>query len=132
MSAEISQLFRFAVIGVLVAAIYVVGFTALEQMGTTALVANLVAFAVAVAFQYVGQTLWTFRRELGDRQQGARFATTIGLGVVYSSALTSLVGPALGWRPWVSAAIVAVTLPVINYISFRLWVYGAENIQGKE
>ena len=29
----------------------------------------------------------------------------------------------------VEAGVVAVTLPVINYISFRLWVYGPETLQ---
>lgn len=129
MSEEVSRLFRFGVIGFLVAGIYVLGFAGLSALGLAPFTANTIAFLIAVAVQYVGQTVWTFRSKLLNGRQSTRFMATIALGVVYSSVLTALVGPALGWQPVVSAGIVAVTLPAINYVSFRLWVFGLENTQ---
>lgn len=129
MSADVSRLIRFGVIGFVVAVIYIALYTLLYHAGVTPLVANAIAFSTAVLVQYVGQTLWTFKRALWNGQQSVRFFATIGLGVVYSSLFASVVGPAFDWRPWFAAGFVAVTLPVINYISFRLWVFGPDPVQ---
>ena len=42
---------------------------------------------------------------------------------VISALVTGIVGPSLGWADWVSASLVAVILPVQNFLLFRLWVY---------
>lgn len=128
MSVEIARLFRFGVTGFIVAVAYIGGYTLLYHTSLSPLVANTIAFVGAVVIQYVLQTLWTFRRALWDGVQSFRFVVTIGVGLVYSSIVASIIGPALDWRPWVAAGLVAVTLPVINYISFRLWVYGPDPI----
>lgn len=129
MSAGYSQLLRFGVVGFAVAVIYITLFTLLYHSGLIPFAANAIAFSTSVVVQYLGQTCWTFRRPLWDGQQSARFFATIGLGMVYSSLVASIIGPALDWRPWIAAGMVAVTLPVINYISFRLWVYGPEAVR---
>lgn len=126
MNIDYARLFRFCVIGFLVAVVYVSLYTLLYRVGVDPFTANSLAYILAVIVQYVGQTVWTFRRQLWDGQQSVRFFTVIGLGLVYSSLVAGDLGPSLGWRPWVSAGLVAVTLPVLNYISFRLWVYRAK------
>ena len=120
---ELARLVRFSVTGVCVAAIYVIAYVLLTGAGMAPFWANLIAFTLAVAFQYVMQTRWTFRRRLADGLQGMRFVLTIGFGLVFSTVISTFVGPWLGWPPWVAAIIVAVTLPVTNYIVFRFWVY---------
>ena len=126
MKAELSRLFRFGVTGFLVAVVYVAGYTALYHTSLTPFSANFIAYGVAVGVQYVMQTVWTFRRPLIDGAQSLRFLATIGMGLVYSTIFASMIGPALGWKPWVAAGLVAVTLPILNYISFRLWVFRPE------
>lgn len=126
MKSELSRLFRFGVTGFVVAVIYVAGYTALYHTSLTPITANFVAYGAAVTVQYVMQTVWTFRRRLIDGAQSLRFLAIIGMGLVYSSLLASIIGPALGWQPWVAAGLVAVTLPILNYISFRLWVFQPE------
>ncbi|MEO0864448.1 MAG: GtrA family protein [Pseudomonadota bacterium] len=130
MSVEIGRLFRFGVIGFLVAVVYVTLYTAFVHFGVEPLTGNTVAYMLAVLVQYVGQTLWTFRRALWDGQQSFRFGVTIGIGLIYSGILAGEIGPMLGWQPWVSAGLVAVTLPVLNYVSFKLWVYRADPREG--
>lgn len=126
MKAEIGRLFRFGVTGFVIAVVYVAGYTALYHSGVQPVAANGIAYGVAVAIQYVMQTVWTFRRPLFDGAQSFRFFAVIGIGLAYSTVLASMIGPALGWRPWVAAGLVAVTLPILNYICFRLWVYRPE------
>lgn len=123
MSAELSQMFRFGVIGACVTLVYVIGYTSLHHIGFKPFNANAIAYCTAVLVQFFGQTLWAFRRTLWDAQQGKRFFATIAFGIAYSSFVVSVIGPAFDLSAWIVAGVVAVTVPVINYIFFRLWVY---------
>jgi putative flippase GtrA len=121
--SDLGQMMRFATVGGSVAALYVLGYTVLLASGMAPLLANVLAFLAAVIVQYVLQTSWTFRRPLGLPDQMRRFACTIAAGLLVSALVTGVLGPALGWAGWLSAAVVAVLLPVQNYVIFRLWVY---------
>ncbi|PCJ07893.1 MAG: polysaccharide biosynthesis protein GtrA [Rhodobacteraceae bacterium] len=122
-SAAQAQFLRFAIVGTVVAALYVLMYLAFLAMGLNQPLANLAAFLVAVTVQYFGQTWWTFRKPLGRPDQIVRFACTIGLGFLVSAGVTGVLGPALNWPDSVSAAVVAVVLPVQNYLIFRIWVF---------
>lgn len=117
------RIMRFGVVGATVALVYIVLYLMLLSFGVARLEANLVAFLLAIVLQYLGQTLWTFRRPLAVPDQLGRFLFTISLGLVVSGLITGTLGPALGWANWVSAAIVTVVLPVQNYLFFRNWVF---------
>ena len=123
MSSEVSQLLRFGVIGVCVTLVYVIGYTSLHHAGLKPFHANALAYVSAVLVQFFGQTLWAFRRPLRDGPQTRRFFATIAFGIAYSSFVVSVVGPAFSLTPWIVAGVVAVTVPAINYLFFRLWVY---------
>lgn len=123
--ADTGQILRFSVVGATVAGLYVLAYTALLGAGAGQAAANALAFSGAVAVQYVLQTWWTFRRPLALPDQMARFACTIAAGFAVSALITGVIGPALSWADWLSAAAVTVILPVQNFIIFRLWVYAA-------
>lgn len=120
---KLGRLSRFAVVGVGVAASYVLLYLALLALGMGQPMANLLAFGLAVSGQYVAQTMWTFRRPLALPNQISRFLFTISLGLVMSALITGYLGPSLGWPDWISAAVVTVVLPVQNYLFFRNWVF---------
>jgi len=120
---NLAQLMRFAFVGVTVALFYVGLFTLLRTYGLGEALANSLAFAAAICLQYLGQTILTFRQPLAEASQVLRFGLTVGLGFVISALVTGIVGPSLGWADWVSASLVAVILPVQNFLLFRLWVY---------
>lgn len=122
-SAAQAQLLRFAVVGTGVAALYVLMYLVFLEIGLIQSLANFLAFLLAVTVQYVGQTWWTFRRPLMLPDQIVRFACTIGLGFMVSAGITGVLGPAMQWPDAVSAAVVAVVLPVQNYLIFRVWVF---------
>ncbi len=121
--APSSAMLRFAAVGVGVAALYVAIFVGLAALGLSRGLANVAAFGLAVAVQYVAQSLWTFRKPLDASAQALRFAVAIGLGLVVSTLITSGLGPRLGWPAWMAAGLVTVVLPVQNYLFFRLWVF---------
>jgi len=122
-TAAQAQFLRFAVVGTVVAALYVLMYLAFLALGLSQPVANFLAFLVAVSVQYIGQTWWTFRKPLGLPDQVIRFGCTIGLGFLVSAGITGVLGPVLNWPDAVSAAVVAVVLPVQNYLIFRIWVF---------
>lgn len=122
-SAAQAQFLRFAIVGTVVAALYVLMYLAFLTFGLNQALANLAAFLVAVTVQYIGQTWWTFRKPLAVPDQIFRFACTIGLGFLVSAIITGTLGPAMNWPDAISAAIVAVVLPVQNYLIFRIWVF---------
>jgi len=122
-TAAQAQFLRFAIVGAGVAALYVCIYLVFLALSLDQLLANFLAFLIAVSVQYVGQTWWTFRKPLGCPDQIIRFACTIGLGYLSSASITGLLGPALGWSDIVSAIVVTVILPVQNYLIFRVWVF---------
>jgi putative flippase GtrA len=122
-SASQAQFLRFAIVGTIVAGLYVSIYLVFLALSLDQPLANLLAFIIAVSIQYVGQTWWTFRKPLRRPDQIVRFSCTIGLGLLVSAGITGFLGPVLGWPDSVSALVVAVVLPVQNYMIFRNWVF---------
>ncbi|MEO1140493.1 MAG: GtrA family protein [Pseudomonadota bacterium] len=114
---------RFALVGLIVAGLYVVLYLLLLDLGMGKPLANTVAFLIAVTVQYVGQAAFTFEARLKDSHQILRFMAMIGLGLFTSTAITALVGPMLGLADWIAAITVTVVLPLQNYVLMRHWVF---------
>lgn len=122
---------RFAIVGVCVAGIYILGYLALLASGIAQPIANISAFLLAVLIQYFAQTIWTFRKSVKQPRQAARFVVTITLGILVSTLVTGRIGPMLGWADWLSAGVVATILPIQNYIIFKVWVYRPSDNQSE-
>lgn len=118
-----NEIIRFAVVGTTVALCYVLLYLAFLTIGLSQPLANGFAFIIAVIVQYIGQTLWTFKRPLALPDQIIRFISAISLGFVVSAAITGYVGPAFGWADWVAPIIVTIILPIQNYLLFKIWVF---------
>ncbi len=121
---DLARLFRFAVVGASVALIYIALYLAFLAMGWAQVLANGAAFLLAVVVQYVAQAGFTFRARLGDGRQILRFVWMIGCGLVTSALITGLAAPKLGLTPGMAALIVALVLPVQNYLLMARWVFG--------
>lgn len=117
------QLFRFAIVGALVALVYVLAYVALLSLGMNQPLANAVAFLGAIALQYVGQASFTFGKRINDRGQMVRFFCMTGLGFLTAALVTGIIGPMLEAPNWASAIAVTIILPVQNYIIMTVWVF---------
>ncbi|MFT5797779.1 MAG: putative flippase GtrA [Candidatus Azotimanducaceae bacterium] len=117
------QLFRFAIVGALVALVYVLAYVALLTLGMNQPLANAVAFLAAIALQYVGQASFTFGKRINDRTQMVRFFCMTGLGFLTAALVTGIIGPMLEAPNWASAIAVTIILPVQNYIIMTVWVF---------
>lgn len=120
---RIGRISRFALVGVGVATLYVVLYVLFLRTGLAQGAANALAFGIAVLVQYAGQARLTFHRQLNDGAQMVRFGTMIAGGFITSALITGIVAPYLLVDPWIAAALVAVILPVQNFILMTLWVF---------
>jgi len=116
---------RFAIVGVGVATFYVLAYPLLRHIGLPTVPANVIAYLTATALQYVCQTAWTFRKPLGVPAQMGRFVAMIVIGLAVSAAITSWIAPAARLPDWQAAMVVVVSIPVLNFLLMRFWVYRA-------
>ncbi|MCR8827655.1 GtrA family protein [Pseudosulfitobacter koreensis] len=123
-----ARIIRFAIIGVLIAVLYMLLYLAFLQIGMSLVAANALAFVIAIAAQYAGQARFTFERRLADPGQVLRFGVMTGCGFVTSALVTGLLGPMLGLEPWLAALMVMLVLPVQNFIIMTLWVFAKSAI----
>ena len=123
MRTDRAEVLRFVLVGGAITGFYVVAYTALSALGLSAALANSIAFGSAIGLQYVGQTIFTFRRDLMDAAQAVRFGIMVGLGYLMSAIITGLIAPAFGWPAAIAAIFVAIVLPIQNFIFMKLWVF---------
>lgn len=125
--SERRRIIRFAIVGLGVAGYYMLAYLGLLRVFHSPWIANALAFGSAILIQYIGQTVWTFGQALVVPAQFGRFLCMVGIGLLVSAAITGLAGPRFGLSEVVSAAVVVVVLPVINFAFLRLWVYKPQN-----
>ncbi len=117
------RIIRFALVGTTVAALYILLYAGFLALGLAQVLANALAFLMAVAVQYLGQAGFTFDAPWRDSAQALRFIAMIGLGLLTSALITGALGPALGWHTLISAAVVTLVLPVQNFVIMSRWVF---------
>lgn len=117
------QALRFAIVGGTVAICYMAAYLALLALGMAQPLANALAFLGAVALQYLGQALFTFRAPLRDRAQITRFAAMILCGLLTAALITGPLANAIGLPAWLAALAVMALLPVQNYAFMAFWVF---------
>jgi putative flippase GtrA len=120
---RVGTFLRFALVGGLVAMLYIALYLVFLQIGFAQPVANALAFLLAVAVQYVGQAGFTFQSRLNDAPQITRFVLMIGCGLITSAIITGAVGPLLSLPDWAAALAVTLILPLQNYVIMTRWVF---------
>lgn len=117
------QLFRFALVGGIVALTYIALYLLFLAVGMPQIAANACAFLLAIAVQYVGQGRFTFGKRLKDREQGLRFVVMVSLGLLTAALITGWIAKIVGLSDAIAALIVTVVLPVQNYLIMSNWVF---------
>ena len=120
---NMGRLCRFVLIGAGIAAFYAVLYLAFLRLSLGQVVANALAFGIAVTVQYAGQAHFTFRRDINNPSQMFRFGIMIAGGLFTSSLVTGLLAPYLRLPPSIAAVAVTLILPIQNLILMYLWVF---------
>jgi putative flippase GtrA len=120
-----AQLARFGGVGVVATLVHVaVALLVSALLAAAPLAANLAGFSASVLFSYFGHARLTFGVALAHRRHGPRFVVTALTGLAASTAITFLCQTWFRLPFWATMALVAVLVPLLNYLMLRLWVFG--------
>ena len=123
-SSTLAQVVRFGLVGVVATIVHSAIFLGLAtSCATNALIANLLAFSVAVCVSYFGHSCWTFRYVRESRSVFYRFAVTSLIGLALNSAVVLVV---VEWcrQPEVYAVPFMVLLvPAVVFTISKKWVF---------
>lgn len=121
--AEIFQLIRYSVVGVVLLLTYLGLVWALVELWSVwPTIASPLAFVLCLPLVYWGQTTFVFRARPNQWNQAARF----GASAVSSFAIVTLVpllGSWFGWPYQINTFVGAALVPMANYLVFRFWVF---------
>jgi putative flippase GtrA len=120
---QFDRIICFALIGVGIAALYLVLYVSFLHAGLVQGGANALAFGIAVTVQYAAQARFTFHRPLNDRRQILRFGLMIIFGFLTSALITGSIASHFMLAPWSAAIAVTLIIPVQNYLLMSLWIF---------
>lgn len=115
-----SKIVRFGVVGLVNSVIDLAVFMLVLSLGSPALAANFLGWAVAVTFSYFANSRWSFERDpaVGDARSALRFISLgalITLGV--SSGVIVALGQLIGIMPAKLVGLVAAA--ILNFVAAR-------------
>lgn len=105
---------------------YLVALGLIKLFAVDSYLANLVAWASAVAISYFGHGLLTFRTPL-TKASSIKFAV-VAVAAMGSSQLLFYLLKNYSWLPveWQLMLVVAI-IPVFSYLANKFWVFSAKN-----
>ncbi len=122
-TAELLRIARFGAVGLAATAAHSVVYTALaEGAGAPALFANVIAFALAFALSFYGQSRFTFGKQ-PERSRVVRFLATSLLGLLLNSVFVAVIVTGLGFRPAAAVPFFLFVTPAVTYVTLRFWVF---------
>ena len=117
------EMLRFGMVGISATLVHVLVALAVEAIfGLPAGLCNLAGFAAAVTLSFVGHLRFSFRRSGPGRPYLARFIALSLLSLGTSSLITA-VATALGAGLAIAMLGVAGIVPLMSYLSARLWAF---------
>jgi putative flippase GtrA len=126
------QYARFGTIGLTAATIHVLVFTAsIELAGLAPLVANVVAFGIAVLVSFLGHFQWTFRGQTagGGRHRQriafARFIIVALTGLALNSLAVYVVVNLLAWPYQCAIVLMISVVPLVVFALSKFWAFAA-------
>ncbi|WBL33204.1 GtrA family protein [Sinirhodobacter sp. HNIBRBA609] len=120
----VGQLIRFGGVGGIATLVHVLMAMALQgPLGLPPLQANFGGFCAALLISYIGHARITFDADLRHAPQFVRFVTIALIGLATSSTTVWLIDTRLGAGFGIAMAAVAVLVPLMTFVTLRLWVF---------
>lgn len=127
-SNRIFELVRFAVVGSFTALIFWVLIWLFFEAGHSGFIVTSIAYSLAVLFQYLGHSMYTFRSDPKKLSQLLRFLAVNICGLCISIVLLDVLVPVLELPRLAMAAVVILVLPAFNFIVFKLWAFAGRAV----
>ena len=120
----VGQALRFAIVGLLASAVHVgAALWLIERGGLVVLVANALAFLLAVLVSYGGNHAWTFRRRGGHERHFPRFLAIAVLGLALNQAIVFTAVTVAGLAYLYAIGIVVLAVPGLTFLAIRHWAF---------
>jgi putative flippase GtrA len=125
--AEFFTIFRFAIVGVVATAVHMAVALVLHNLaGLAPLPANVLAFATAVLFSFVGHSYWTFRDHGAElKYSAARFFIVAISGFLLNNAILWVLVEKTALGGSTSIIFAALVVPPMTYLLSKLWAFRA-------
>jgi putative flippase GtrA len=121
--SEAGRILRYGLVGGLTAVVYfTVTIAGVEWIGFAPVVASLVAQAATVGLAFYGHALYSFQLA-PNREYFVRFVTITTFLFGLNFALSWLMTRRLGMSYPVAMVVVAVAIPLANFVLNRFWVF---------
>lgn len=122
--AETGRVFRFAIVGVLATATYLfVSLMMVEAIGLSPVLASIIGQSCAMGVSYFGHAFYSFKVGKVEWVYFWRFLLVAAATFSLNIGLTWLFTERAHLPYWFSFLIVAVLIPLVNYLSNRFWVF---------
>lgn len=118
------RFFRFGLVGIATATLYVVAGTTIWTLTDTSKVSSsTMAFMIAITFNYFAHKLWTFQSRIVNRVTAPKYATVIAGGMLINAMVVRIGSQQLEWH-YVTVQIIAVAIIIVwNFTLFNAWVF---------
>ncbi|MFV0244799.1 MAG: GtrA family protein [Qingshengfaniella sp.] len=126
----LGQVIRFGITGITATLVHFLVLTgAVEILGLSPVLANGLAFSVAVSVTYLGQSRWVFHAKAvrGTAAAGrlSRFAVSVLAGLAGNMGIMALATRGLGLDYRIGFAAGLILVPVATFVLNKFWVFGA-------
>lgn len=122
--SPLERLIRFGMIGLLATAVHAtVGIGLHSLAGASPLMANGIAFSVAVVIGFLGHSRVTFPDARADHAAFVRFAVTAVTGFALNQLIVWAVTERLGHPYWLSLGLAVAIVPAATFVALRLWAF---------
>ena len=121
----LKQLSSYAVIGFISTLIHaVVAMFAIYQFGISSMIANVIAFLIALTFSYIGNASIVFKASLSNRNF-IRFVSINGLSITLV-AYTSHLIDGTQIPPYFSVLLAIIIVPGIGFFAHKYWTFSTD------
>lgn len=126
-----AEILRFGAVGAIATVTHLAIFVALiEYWQVAPSLANLCAFAAAVAIGYLGHAGFTFPRPAGSPRDHpralGRFLVTAIAGLAMNAAIVAVTVDWLRRSHWLAVLLMATLTPACVYLLSRQWVFAVD------
>ena len=124
MPTALRRFVRFAVVGVLATAVHTAVFTvAIELAHVEAVLANGIAFSVAVLVGYALNRRWTFATHGATHARLWRYVIAQLIGLGWNSVIMYAAVHGANWSPYLGLLLSLVLVPPLTFALSQFWVF---------
>ena len=121
---EVGRIVRFGGVGILATLVYMAAtFVAVEWVGVAAVMASLLGQLASTAVSYFGHLYYSFGVAADHRSYLWRFLAVAVVTFSLNGFVTYLLTDIIGVSYRASVVVVAILIPLANYLCNRFWVF---------